>query len=65
MWKHERSTSRANEITKKAEREMSLIEDEMDNVSELSDKYGKAVTQTMIKINFKGLVLQTDSNRYA
>ena len=43
MWKHERSTSRANEITKKAEREMSLIEDEMDNVSELSDKYGKAV----------------------
>ena len=42
MWKHERSTSRARDASKGAEREITLI-DEMDKVSPIQDFYYEAV----------------------
>lgn len=57
LWKHARSTYRAEESTKKAQKTLEKIEDEMDALTASSSKYKNAVRA--IKIAIKDACIET------
>ena len=57
LWKHARSTHRAEESTKKAQKTLEKIEDEMDALNSSSSKYKNAVSA--IKIAIKDACIET------